>query len=62
MEKALNILTLPKVTLPKRGPLPCITLKEVKIQLKGVDIELGHMPSLPKVTSHLDVLGFEQAL
>lgn len=61
MEQPLNILTLPQVKLPKRGPLPSITLKKVKIRLKGVDIELGHTPSLPKVTFHLDVLEFEQA-
>lgn len=61
MEKQLNILTLPRVELPKRGPLPRITLKQVKFQVKGVDIELGHMLSLPKVTFHLDVLEFQQA-
>jgi len=61
MEKALNVLTLPEVKLPKRGPLPSVRLKEVKLRLKGVDIELGHTPSLPMVTFNLDVMEFEQA-
>lgn len=61
MEKPLNIITLPEVRLPKRGPLPALTLKEVKMQIKGLDIELGYVPSLPKVTFHLNVLEFAQA-
>ena len=38
-----------------RETLPSIRLKEVKLQLRGVDIELGHTPLLPKVTFHLIV-------
>jgi len=57
MEKHLDVINLPALTLPKVGPLPKMQLKNVKIRLTGGTFEASF--PLPRVSLNFEVIEYE---
>ena len=59
MEKPLTVIELPAITFAKRGSIPKIELKNIKIRLSGGTIDVG---ITPRLLLNFEVIEYEAAI